>query len=107
MVSTKEKALNLLGLAQKARRLVCGDFAAMTAVDNKKVTLLLLAEDASSKTVERYRQIAHESNVPLMVAFSKEELSGAVGKEGLVAVIALTDEGFSRSLKKTLESEHS
>ena len=100
----KEKILNLLGMAQKARRLVVGD-AAKAAVDGGKAKIVIIANDASPRTVDKVIHAANDKDIRVKICFTKEELAKAVGKDGLTAVIAVTDEGFARSLEKLFTNE--
>ncbi len=87
------KLKNLLGLAQRARLLVSGNFAVNEALAAEQVKLLIVAKDASRRTQENYQKIAVEKNLPIMFALNKDALGQCLGK-GERTVAAILDEGF-------------
>ena len=61
-----------------------------------------MANDASSKTIDKFEKKCFFYNVELCAKFSTDELTKSVGKT-LVKVMALTDQGFYNSLIKLLK----
>ncbi|XJS09677.1 L7Ae/L30e/S12e/Gadd45 family ribosomal protein [Aerococcaceae bacterium WGS1372] len=103
---TKEKKLNILGLAMRARALVSGDELVEKAVKQQKIHLILCASDASIKTIERYRMISERENIPLNNEFTKYELSHAIGKSR--SIIGIENKGMANKfLSYDMESEES
>lgn len=102
----KEKKLNMLGLATRARALVSGDEIVEKAIKNRQVHLIICASDASIKTIERYRMISERENIPLNNEFTKYELSHAIGKSR--AILGIDNKGMaSKFLSYDMESEES
>lgn len=97
----KTKLLALLGLAQKAGKIVSGEFAVEQAVRNKKACLVLVAEDASENSKKSYRDLTGYYGIPCYEVFSKEEIGESIGKAHRAA-LAVTDQGFSLALAKLL-----
>lgn len=97
----KLKALNLLGMAYRARKVINGYDSVMISITSNKAKIVLVASDASSKTIEAFSKKCHFYNVPMFVCFDTEELSKAIGK-GLAKVLAISDQGFCKSLSKLL-----
>ncbi|WP_093687393.1 L7Ae/L30e/S12e/Gadd45 family ribosomal protein [Sporolituus thermophilus] len=97
----EQKIISLLGLAQRAKKVISGEFAVEKAVRSRQVKLLLVAEDASYGTQKKYRDMATYYQVPLSVKLSKEKLGFALGKSARAAV-AVTDDGFSKALLELL-----
>ena len=95
------KLKNLLGLAQRARLLVSGNFAVNEALNSEQVKMLLLVKDASKRTVEEFEKISAEKNLPLIRALDKESLGQCLGKDSR-AVAAVLDEGFKKSIEKII-----
>lgn len=96
------KAKFTLGMCQKAGKAVSGDFLIQEALKKKqKIYLLLLAEDVSERTRKEALFRAEKYKIELIERGSKIELGEAVGKSER-SMIAITDEGLSRSLKKNL-----
>jgi ribosomal protein L7Ae-like RNA K-turn-binding protein len=97
-----QKLMSLLGLAQKAGKIVSGDFAVQGAIKSGKARLLILATDASESTKKEYKYQAESRNIAIYCALSKEQLGGAIGK-ALRAAVVITDEGFTKPIILTLE----
>ena len=91
----------MLGLAQKAGKVVSGEFAVEQTVRTHKARLVLLAVDASANSKKNYRDLASYYEVPIYEIFSKQELGESIGKIQRAA-LAVTDLGFSRALEKLL-----
>jgi len=90
---------NLLGLAQRARLLVSGNFAVNEALKANQVKLLILTKDASERTAKDYEKISAEKNLPLLRTLTKEELGQCLGK-GERTIAAVLDTGFVKSIEK-------
>lgn len=102
----KEKKLNILGLATRARSLVSGDELVEKAIKKNQVHLILCASDASIKTIERYRMISERENIPLNIEFTKYELSHAIGKSR--TILGVENKGMAtKFLSYDMESEES
>lgn len=73
-------------------------------VKRGEAVLVIVGEDASENTKKKFRNMCEFYQVPLFFYGTREELGHALGKE-LRASLAVTDEGFAKSLKKMLEEE--
>ena len=103
MDNVKEQRIrNLLGMAQRARKVVSGAFAVEQAVKDGTAKLLLLASDAEEKSVKAYKEMAEKYCIPWVTVLRKDSMGACMGKE-YRAVAALLDDGFSNSLRKLLE----
>lgn len=96
------KLIAVLGLAQKAGKIVSGDFAVQGAIKSGKAKLLIIANDASAATKKEYQYQAEKKNVPVYYALTKEQLGGAIGKV-LRAAVALNDNGFVKPVVRAIE----
>ncbi|WP_288190820.1 ribosomal L7Ae/L30e/S12e/Gadd45 family protein [uncultured Veillonella sp.] len=92
----EQKIKNLLGLAQRAGKLISGDFAVEKAVKRGGAPLVLLAMDCAANNTKKYTQM-ETHGVPLRTLLTKEELGQAIGKE-LRAVVLVNDSGFAKAL---------
>ena len=99
-MNNKIKALNLLGLAQRARKLESGSPTVLTSIRSKQARLVIIAEDASPNTKKQFLDKCDFYKIPSYVLFSKDEITQAIGKERTVC--AFTDNGFAQSFKKLL-----
>lgn len=93
------KLKNLLGLAQRARLLVSGNFPVEEALNAGQVKAIILTTDASTKTAERFKKISAEKSLPLFRALTKETLGQCLGKDSRT-VAAVLDAGFLKSIEK-------
>ena len=98
------KVLSLLGLSNKAGRLVSGEFSTETAVKTGKACLVLVSREASENTKKKFRNMCDYYQVPIAVYGGKEELGGSIGQE-YRASLAVTDPGFAGAIRKQLENE--
>ena len=100
----QDKALAMIGLAQKAGKIVSGEFATEKAVKTGKAALVIVAGDASENTKKMFTNMCAFYKVPLRIYGTKETLGRAMGKE-YRASIALLDRGFAGSVLKLINPE--
>lgn len=96
------KIYSLLGLAVRSRNAVSGEFAVEKAVKSGSARLVILSGDASDNTVKKFGNMCSYYEVPMFRYGTKEELGHAMGKE-VRASLAVTEEGFAKSIRKCLE----
>ena len=92
----------MIGLGQRAGRLMSGDFAVKSALAKGRVKLLVIALDAAGRTRSELIWMAGSKNIPTISYGSKEELGRLIGKSPRSAV-ALTDEHMARGILGALE----
>lgn len=63
----------------------------------RKVFTIIIAEDGSLKTREKFQKIAKENNIPIFIYGNIEDNSKAIGKKNK-AVIAIKDKNFSKAI---------
>lgn len=95
------KVLNLLGLAQRAGKLVSGDETVVKNIRQKKVKLVLVCQDASDNTKKKISDKCQFYQVRYIEAFTSEELSHALGKKRYVC--GLTESGFAKKIIELIE----
>lgn len=96
-----DKVLSLLGLAEKAGKLVSGGFSTEKAVKSGKAFLVLVSQDASDNTKKQFRDMCTYYEVPLYFYGERENLGHAIGRE-LRTSLAVLDDGFAKAVKKQL-----
>lgn len=96
------KIYSLLGLATKSRNVVSGEFATEKAVKSGSAYLVLVGGDASDNTKKMFHNMCEFYKVPIYDFGTKEELGHAMGKE-MRSSLAVTDNGFAKSILKYLE----
>ncbi len=92
------KALRLIGLALKAKRLEVGVDPVSALAATGKARLVLVANDASPRASRRLEDLCEAAEIRYITApFSKAELGAALGRAECSAV-ATSDAGFARSI---------
>lgn len=92
-----DRVLSMLGLAAKAGKVVSGEFSVDKVVKDGKARLVIIACDASDNTRKDFTDACSFYKVPCIIRGSKEELGHHIGRE-YRATVAVTDEGFARSI---------
>lgn len=103
----EQKIMNLLGMAQKAGKIISGDFVVTKALSDEKkckVKLLIVAEDATEETFKKMVGLIGQRNIELRRALTKENLGHCIGKE-YRATAAVIDDGFAKALLKLLKGD--
>ena len=99
----KSKVLSMMGLCRRAGQMVIGADLVTKKLPSKKIRLVIYAENSSPNTEKRILDKCKFYNVPVLKAeLSSEEIGRAVGKEGLVCVLGIEDQGFSSELTNLL-----
>jgi ribosomal protein L7Ae-like RNA K-turn-binding protein len=75
---------------------------ALQAVRDRKVSILLIAEDASGNTREKITRAAERAGTPWAVCGTMESLGHAVGKAER-AYLAVRDRGLAAGIYKLLQ----
>lgn len=97
-----EQWMLLLGLANRARKIISGEELALKEIRNGKAKLVLLSADASSNTAKKITDKCKSYNVPLKVVENRHLLGQAIGKEARV-VVAIMDNGFAKKMVTLLD----
>lgn len=93
-----------LGLANRAGKLVVGAPICEELMLQKKVTLLLLAEDLSPNSASRLGRIAERNSIPLRVAADKQKIGSALGRTS-TGIVGVLDKGFARAILALFSEE--
>ena len=92
--------ISLLGLANRARKIISGEELSLKEIRSGKAKLVLLSTDASTNTAKKITDKCKSYDVPFRMIENREILGHAIGKEARV-VVAILDEGFA---KKTVNA---
>lgn len=95
------RVLAMVGMAMKAGRVVSGEFSTEKAVKEGRAFLVIVSEAASDNTKKKFRNMCTYYEVPMYIYGTKEELGHSMGKE-FRASLAVTEEGFAKSIEKRL-----
>lgn len=96
------KVLSLLSLCQRAGAMITGDESVEMAMKSGESRLVIVAEDASENTRQKFINKADYYKVPIFVMGSREELSHAIGKFNRT-VFTIKDANFANKIKSELE----
>ena len=94
--------VSLLGLANRARKIISGEELSLKEIRSGKAKLVLLSKDASTNTVKKITDKCRSYNVPFRMIENREVLGHAIGKEARV-VVAILDGGFAKKLLTLLD----
>lgn len=97
-----EKTLSYFGLCRRAGKLALGHDAVAEAVRTGRAKLCLLTQDASPRH-KRELEAARNAVAIRLLPVTSQELSFSIGKK--VCVLAVTDEGFAKTIQKQFEEE--
>lgn len=95
------KVEQMLGLAQRARKLITGEELVIKAVRQGQVHLVILAGDASPNTRKKVMDKCGSYEVSCVPYGNRQTLGAALGKEQRV-VIGVTDAGFAARLTQLM-----
>lgn len=96
---------SLLGLANRARKVISGEELVLKEVRSGKAKLILLAKDASANTAKRITDKTSYYKVPLKTVETRYVLGHAIGRDERV-VVAVLDEGFAKKLLSMLDTTY-
>ncbi len=97
------KLLNLLGLAQKAGKVVSGEDTVLDAIRKKQAKIVFVAKDATLNTVDKFDKKCFFYKIEINTELTSDEISHSIGKTR--KIIAITDEGFYKLIKKSIGGE--
>lgn len=92
----------IIGMGQRAGKLISGNFALKDALMKTKIKLLIIAKDTAGRTERELSGLAGLKNIPVIIYGSKVELGRLIGKAPCSAV-AFTDEAMSLRILEALE----
>ena len=93
------RILGLIGLAARARKVSFGADSVELEAQKNKVYLIILAQDSSSRTKEKFQKISEKYNIPIIITQTIEELSKAIGKSNK-AILGIEDINLASEIQK-------
>lgn len=94
--------MSLLGLANRARKIISGEELSVKEIRSGKAKLVLLSADSSANTTKKITDKCKYYHVPLKIVDNRYLLGTAIGKEARV-VVAVLDDGFAKKLLTLLD----
>ncbi|PLR69787.1 MULTISPECIES: YlxQ family RNA-binding protein [Bacillaceae] len=98
----KHQWMSLLGLANRARKIVSGEELVIKEVRQSRAKLVLLSSDASDNTAKKVTDKCSYYRIPLVSVPDRYMLGQAIGKDARV-VVAIVDAGFAAKIKTLLD----
>ena len=96
-----ERLSHLIGLAQRAGKVISGEGLVVKAIQSQQVALVFLANDAGPNVTKKVTDKSNYYNVEVSTVFNALELSAALGKPR--KVVAIADAGFSKKMRSLME----
>lgn len=93
----KDSFLRFLGIAKGAGKILEGYNKCEDGMRNGKVSLIILSEDVSSNTLNKFLNYGNKYNIKVLIKYRKDELGCAIGRRE-IKVIGITDENMSKKL---------
>jgi ribosomal protein L7Ae-like RNA K-turn-binding protein len=93
------KVRQLIGLAMRAGKVVSGEELVLREIGSGNVHIVILAFDVAKNTEKKIVGKCTTYQVPVLRYGTRQELGSAIGKVERV-VIAVTDPGFSRLIRR-------
>ena len=84
---------------QKHGKISFGADSVENDIKKKTIKLVIVAEDSSNRTKEKFKRICDNYDVPIMQFGNIETLSKAIGKNNK-AIIGIKDVNLSNEIKK-------
>lgn len=100
-----DKVLNYLGLARRSRHLIAGTDSTLTALQNNKLHLIVLASDASLSTKDKVTRKAYFYKVPVLDIYDVSTISRATGIKNPV-VSGIDDAGLAKAILDSKEANN-
>lgn len=98
---TKQKILNLLGLAMRAGKLITGEELTIQDVRRGKTKFVFVAADASENTQKKISDKCIYYKVPMNKGLTHEELSASIGKTRMI--VGVNDSGFAKKFQELIK----
>ena len=93
------KILGLIGLASRARNVCFGADSVEKYIKNKKIYLVIVADDASERTKEKFKKLCKNYNIQIIIDGKIDELSKVIGKSNK-AIIGVKDINIAKGIQK-------
>ena len=71
----------------------------MKTEQKRKIKLVIIAEDSSDRTKNKFIDICEKYNIPIIINSNIEILSKAIGKENK-AILGIKDINFAKSIQE-------
>ncbi len=97
-----KRILGMLGISAKAGKIVCGTDATIQDIQRNKVSLVIVAENASEKTKKNIKYICDKNGVTILEFGNIDEISKTIGKSNK-AIIGIKSKSLSNEIEKLIK----
>ena len=101
-----ESFFSLLGLCQKAGKVVSGSVLCEKNIRSGKARLVIISSEASEATIKNFSSLSHACQVPVIIAGTREQLGRAIGKYNRTVLVILDRSFKDMLLKEQNEIQH-
>ena len=91
------KFFQFLGLTKKAGKLIEGYNKCEEALSHGRGTLIILSEESSTNTKDKFKRFSSKNNIPLIEGVSSEDLGKCLGRAE-INVLCVSDKKMSDKL---------
>lgn len=95
------KVNGLLGISSKAGAILAGTDLVLEEMAKKRVKLVIVAEDASEKTIKNIKYYCNKNKVEMFLYGTIDNNSKSIGKHNK-AVIGIKDQNLADAIKKVI-----
>jgi len=95
---SKKEFYSFLGLIQKSGNLVSGYNNCLFEIRKDKCKILIIAEDASDNTKDKFISLCKGKNIPYVVYGNKADIGHCIGKSQK-SVLAVKNDGMAKVVK--------
>ena len=96
-MNNQQQLANLIGLAQRAGKVISGEELVVKAIQHQEATLIFLANDAGDNLTKKITDKSKYYQIEVSTVLNALELSMAIGKPR--KAIAIVDAGFSKKMR--------
>ncbi len=104
LTSSELAALQAVGVARRAGCVAVGTRAVREAGREQRLSVILLARDASANSRERLERVHERSGAEIVTCGDRTSLGAAVGR-GPVAALGVTERGLAGLVLETIEDQ--
>ncbi len=105
MTDQNDILYSLMGMCQKAGKLISGSDQVEAAIKNRKAELIVIATDIGDSMLKKFSDKAAFYEVATVRFGTKDLIGQSIGK-GSRSAVAITDKGFARSFLEKHQTQH-
>ncbi|MBU5482785.1 ribosomal L7Ae/L30e/S12e/Gadd45 family protein [Clostridium sp. MSJ-11] len=93
----KDKFISFLGIAKKAGKCLEGYNKCEDSIKKGNCHLLIVSRESSENTKDKFKTLCDIRNTPMIIYYSKDDLSNILGKEG-INIVGISDLSIAKRL---------